>query len=166
MHKGLTVADMRNKLVKFSQEQQMINNEKLYIEINDGWVSLAYDIMEKIIGVNELLRAEQLSPIILNQIKQKYGSMRVYYVHDPVPSSQDYLQPIIDELDSFIRITTEEADKTCEFCGIVKCFWPHDHNDDEDVKKISLNGWLTTICPVCLRNHHKEINMKMKTNDH
>jgi hypothetical protein len=96
-------------------------NSALTIECGPGWVHLV-----------NLVRAEAtLRGIRLTQIKQKFGTLRVYYAFDvPNKALADEYQQLLDALDLVSAYT-------CERCGVPSRL------------TTSKTGWINTLCEDC-----------------
>jgi len=84
------------------------------IECNDGWKHLYEPILEKIVEYN---KEHEDNPIEVHQIKEKFGTLRIYLSH------------YTDELSDMIDKAEGESEHTCEICGkhiegpIVEHYW-------------------------------------------
>jgi hypothetical protein len=96
------------------------------IECSDGWFDLLYKTFE---GIEKIL--EQDSNFRITQIKEKWGSIRIYtnFTNDPI--------------DSLINKAELESEKICEDCG-------------KKGKIINYNGWLRCQCTKCLKKWKRE----------
>ncbi len=151
-----------NKFLKFSNEQNFHYGEKAYFSINNGWNDLALRVIQEVNRINS--QADNQHKIILNIIKQKYGSMRIHYtLHSfDVHENDDSVNKLVRDFDNFIDNIMKEANMTCEMCGIKKSFFPHDHNDDEDVKNVEIGGWWFNICPPCAKTLNRKYEESAK----
>jgi len=94
----------------------------------DGWYNILDTLFEKIC---EALGEE--NEIIMVQVKEKFGSLRVYFDH--VKGNEE----IYNKINDFISCAEYESSITCEICG----------------KKGELKndtGWVSTLC----KKHRKE----------
>jgi len=92
------------------------------IECNMGW----YDIISSVcyrIKQHEKNKKSDYYPVTFDQIKEKYGGLRVYY-----SGGDDYVDGVID-------MAEEMSYKTCERCG-----FPGSPNRQ---------GWMMTLCDKC-----------------
>ena len=85
----------------------------------------------------ELIKHNYLKEFMFTQIKEKYGSMRLYNNGYPIDSRVSELDYIFENLSTYI----------CEDCG--------------DVAKYITPGWITQLCPKCFFNSYT-INMDEK----
>lgn len=89
---------------------------------------------------------QELTPLVpadfkFEQIKEKFGTLRVYVAYEPDCDS---------DLDGAIHQAIEEAElaswETCEFCGI---------RDDE--VRCKGTSYIRTLCPLCRAPSEKEM---------
>ena len=103
-------------------------------ECDDGWFQIIYDFCEKIKG----------SGIFFCQIKEKYGSLRLYY--DILNDRDENCSLSFDDIEKLIEEAEEKSYTTCEICGehAVLCHRGH---------------WYKTLCPDCReKNEYKVCN--------
>lgn len=95
------------------------------IECRDGWFKIIDDCLGRLKPIIiEKNREYPVFPIKVEQIKEKFGQLRIY------------LTGYIDPCDEAIRDAEEKAAQTCELCGAKGC--------------LRLNGfWYTTLCDEC-----------------
>ena len=86
------------------------------IECGLGWCKLLWNMLQELEEVVD-------ENFYFTQIKEKYGSLRVYYIGGS------------DEVDRIIAKYEDLSYKTCERCGS-----PGEANDD---------GWVRTLCKDC-----------------
>ena len=92
------------------------------IEVNFGW----YDIISSVcyrIKQYEKNKQPDYYPVTFDQIKEKYGGLRIYYI-----GGNDYIRGVVD-------MAEEISYKTCERCG----------NPGSPNKQ----GWIMTLCYEC-----------------
>lgn len=92
--------------------------ELFEIEHGYGWMGLTLPIIEEVRLYN-IKNPDNM--IQINQIKEKYGSLRIYLSREP-----DYLEKIILKAE-------HESEHICEFCGARG-------------KNKKINGWVLTLC--------------------
>ena len=106
---------------KLKQDYPQLMDLYCFSGICDGWVT-------------ELVRplCEELKnySIKFNQIKEKFGGLRLYYTLDIDE------QPIRDLIESYIEKAENESYHVCEICG-----------SRENVT--TEGGWLRTLCATC-----------------
>lgn len=103
-------------------------------ECDDGWYDLIYNFCK---DTEELYKSknEDIFDIIIVQIKEKYGTLRIY------------LAGYLDGIDNIITKYENLSAKTCEICG--------------DKGKLSTDGfWYKTLCD----KHRKGLSFK-ETNE-
>jgi len=88
------------------------------IEHGYGWYGLTLPIIEEVRLYNIKYPNDTIK---INQIKEKYGGLRIYLSGEP-----DYLKKMIMKAE-------HESEKTCEICGA--------NGSNEKI-----NGWYTTLC--------------------
>lgn len=91
-----------------SQHERNIDGNRKYLEKNDP---------EKLTSLPEYF------PVKFDQIKEKYGGLRVYY-----SGGNDYIRGIVS-------MAEEYSYKVCEKCG--------------NAGKVNKGGWITTLCDSC-----------------
>lgn len=97
-------------------------------EISKGW----YDIAE-----NFFKNIKKIKGVEVIQIKQKFGELRIYVSHTN------------DKIEKLIKVSTEEAEHTCEMCGV----------NNEWVGKKRPRFWIFNICDECLAVKCKELKV-------
>lgn len=104
-----------------------------YIECGGGWYKILDELFEKI-SKNE--------NVILAQVKEKWGQLRIYIAHD-----SEFLEvwPIQEEEIFFLVEAAEKKSlKVCEFCG--------------KKGKPQNTSWVKVLCNKCADKHfHKEV---------
>ena len=108
-----------NKLVK--KYSEFFQSPNFNIECAKGWNDILENMFKEFIKENIKLR--------ISQIKEKYGSLRVY-IEFP-GSMEDY-----SKTEKIIHKAEEESRKTCELCG-----------KKATVKNVK--GWYSCICVRC-----------------
>ena len=100
----------------------------IYIECGDGWQWIILDMCREIDDL--YFDAGREVDIEIVQIKEKFGSLRVYYSHTEFNGVF-----FIDEIIAKYELLSK---KTCEFCG-------------KDASIINEKGWLRCVCKNCER---------------
>lgn len=103
-----------------------------YVNCNTGWYNLI-DIMCLTISNHQKAMKENwpneiVDPVVFQQIKEKFGILRVYY-----KGGNEYIHGIV-------RMAENLSSKICEDCG---------NSGDKFVKK---SGWLRTLCESCSKD--------------
>lgn len=91
------------------------------IETGKGWKDVILSYLPKI---SEIVKEKKLDNFRIVQIKEKFGSLRVY-----TNNSVQEIEDIIDEME-------KECSTTCETCGSKE-------------GKFRSNGWMRVICDEC-----------------
>lgn len=93
-------------------------------ECGNGWEKPLKELCEKIEAVN---KNSKVGHIIADQIKEKFGELRVYYHIEPLEGVAEELSwDLADVADRYIRDAEEQCAVTCEICGkkwrrVVQC---------------------------------------------
>lgn len=88
------------------------------IECGDGWLPIITDCLQAIVDTN--------IPVQISQIKEKFGTLRIYYSIDSLEiNDHNTIQQIVAKAE-------ERAAKTCEVSG-----------EEGSLRRI--NGWLVTL---------------------
>lgn len=113
-----------NELVK---KFPMLYHLDFHFECQSGWYEIINKLSENIMKVINQKRFTPVSTPIIHQVKEKYGTLRVY-----TGSSIDEIYNLIDETES-------DSAHTCEICGSIG-------------KLTNINKWLKTLCEI----HYQE----------
>ena len=108
-----------NKLVK--KYSEFFQSPNFNIECAKGWNDILENMFKEFIKENIKLR--------ISQIKEKYGSLRVY-IEFP-GSMEDY-----SKAEKIIHKAESDSFKTCELCG-------------KEAKVQNIKGWYSCICVRC-----------------
>lgn len=106
------------------------------VEVDDGWKPIAEKVLREIVAYNET--APEDSKIWVDQVKEKFATLRIYVTYDNVP------QDVINRIDMLIEDAEKEAENTCEICGT-----------KENIG-LRTNGWYTVMCEDCARKIVRE----------
>jgi hypothetical protein len=93
------------------------------IECNNGWYELLGSVCWRIFQHDRNIADPEYIPVKFDQIKEKYGGLRVYY-----SGGDDYVRGIIS-------MAEEYSYKVCGVCG--------------NAGKPNKGGWITTLCESC-----------------
>ena len=105
-----------------------------YVEVPKGWYPLLDAMFEEI----EAVIAQDASTwIALDQIKEKYGTLRVYFTGGN------------DRIDDIVERYEERSESTCERCA------------SEDATQ-QRQGWIRTLCPSCVQRERRPSTLKKK----
>ena len=121
--------------------KQVYSDEKMPfpmfgLEMRDGWKPIAMKVVNAIQEYND--NSPEDSVIYIDQVKEKFATMRIYVTYDNVP------QDVIDKIENLIKEAETEAAHTCEECGT-----------KENVG-MRMNGWYTVMCEDCAKKIIKE----------
>jgi hypothetical protein len=95
-------------------------------ECRDGWFDIIYNCLKGIKEFNNtFLKNPDDYKIAVMQIKEKYGTLRIY-------TNYSY-----DEIDKLIEDATKLSAKTCEVCSSIENVYP------------TKSGWIQTLCEKC-----------------
>lgn len=102
------------------------------IECADGWIALLDKMLDDLtsLGVN----------IKFIQIKEKFGTLRAYYMIDGCLGQQKIPNEIYDKIDEIIAQAERESEVTCERCGK-----PGKLRDGDP----GAGSWILTLCDAC-----------------
>lgn len=138
--------ELENKLAEqfgFMRRRPVMNNETiddLYgafgIEAGDGWYQLLYDMCSEI--VNVFKKANGPVNIVVDQVKETYGTLRFYYHFEG------------DGLEEIAQIVDRYEDKSSTICEVCGC----DGQLRNDLR------WIRTLCDAC----YSKCNEKLKRN--
>lgn len=112
------------------------------VAVGPGWYKIVESLCQNIddhckwknMQYEQFGRGAPVEPVIVEQIKEKFGGLRFYYT-----GGDDYVNGLVDMAESW-------ADETCEDCGAPG-------------QKRS-GGWLRTLCD----HHEQEYQERRKTN--
>ena len=83
-------------------------------------------------STNKRRTGKFLDPVVFDQVKEKYGTLTVYY-----HGGDGYIRALVDMVASFSSVT-------CEFCGTTK-------------DTVLTSGWISVRCPACLAEEGKDL---------
>jgi ribosomal protein L37AE/L43A len=95
------------------------------LECDKGWYPLIYELLDKIQAIVD--SNPEYKDLQVVQIKEKFGSLRMYLNYDP--------KEISDLIDEYER----KSYVICEICG------------SNGVKRVNY-GWYKTLCDKCYEN--------------
>lgn len=97
------------------------------VEVGPGWFPILAEMHARLVKLNPNYRLEQ--------VKEKYGELRVYYVFDP-----DSPYPWTGDPQAVIDWAVDAATKCCESCGSTESV--EQRSDVPD-------GWIKSLCSAC-----------------
>lgn len=132
------------KKIKIKDTELLVRDEMeplamFGVETGPGWHPVIKKVLDKISQYNQ--DSPEDSRIFVDQVKEKFGTLRIYVTYDNVPKET------IKDINAAISEAENEARDTCEFCGT-----------KENVG-IRIKGWYTTMCEKCAR---KEVEKHKK----
>ena len=110
-----------------------------YPEVSDGWVKIICDLYAELEPYFE-------HGLIIEQIKSKFGGLRVYFVfadYEGVDNDKNYkqVQAIISKYENI-------AKATCEYCGSI-----------DNITTKAVRYWISTQCISCYEENKRKINV-------
>jgi hypothetical protein len=105
-------------------------------ELPNGWVVLFLLYCKHL--KEELVKIDYLDKFMFTQIKEKYGSMRLYNNGYPKESRVGELEYIFEHLSTYV----------CTECG--------------KIAKYETPGWIMELCESCYKEHYMSIYVKDK----
>jgi len=107
---------------KIISKYPAIFSEVKYIEAPEGWASIIDRLCCVVdLYVRSYVPEELRDQIFVKQIKEKFGTLRVYFSHT------------IPFIDGAIRMAEDFSGTICQWCGKVG-------------EQHSINGWISTLC--------------------
>ena len=95
-------------------------------DVDDGWFDILEKLGDGISGLLELVTEEEREQFCVEQVKEKFGSLRYYF------TAPDKLHQAISAL---VRVAEADSRATCELCG--------------KRGEIRSGGWLKCLCDGC-----------------
>jgi hypothetical protein len=109
-------------------------------EVGDGW----FTILDELFAEWTNIMKEQNFTIILTQVKEKFGTLRVYYHATPnYETNNDDKAAVYDRIEELLRLAEEKSAVTCESCG--------------KPGKLNNNGWIKCSCEDCKAKRNKPV---------
>lgn len=96
----------------------------------DGWFEILWGLSERIEDIN---RKAGKPLVTATQVKEKYGTLRFYYMVDP--ESTENTSEVWDKVDKWVDDAEAMSEKTCEVCG--------------QPGELRNNSWILTLCDAC-----------------
>ena len=104
----------------------------IYPEVADGWTSLVEDFLDE---MEQASRSFKEGAILVTDIKEKFGAMRIYVEYHLRDEDIVDLEKIVSKYEKL-------SARTCSYCG------------DEDHKMHERRGyWDVIICEECFSKH-------------
>jgi len=121
-------------------------------ECGNGW----FNILDQLMGniqhhidwkqeqKEKYNRGEGCTQVTLDQVKEKFGTLRFYYTGGD------------DEISGMVRMAESMSGVTCEGCGApAETNWPKSENG-------GIGGWVRTICEPCETKRSEEQAKRME----
>ena len=115
MVNGLTLDKQKFKgFYMISENKDRLNELEIYknitFEFNDGWTDLIYELGKDITELCELTNCEL--PMI-QQIKEKFGTLRFYYN----TLNSQYPKIVEKSISALVRQAESKSKRICAYCG-------------------------------------------------
>lgn len=126
------------------------------IECPPGWVEILTKLCDKLEFLNNTICKDNGMQIVATQVKEKYGSLRMYYNLYPflIKKNQEKTHQLIDDMvHDLIRVVEWESENVCQVCG--KYVFDHE--------RIVSGGWIGYYCKECAEE--KGIFVSAEIND-
>lgn len=115
-------------------------------ECGGGWVKLIEEAAKAL--------AETTPHVYFGQVKEKFGSMRMYLSYDYDENKEPKAtEEQIKKCNKIASKAEEASCTTCESCGA------------DNATVISVNGWLSCTCDICLIKVEKNILEDIRKNE-
>jgi hypothetical protein len=108
------------------------------LECGDGWIPIIANALSRIETIQDSDGKSMLSKIAVDQLKEKFGTMRFYYHTDNIQDHETF-----KKVDDIINALEAESEKTCELCG-------------KQPATLRTNGWWSTQCDECHQKTSKQ----------
>lgn len=115
-----------------------------------GWAAVLTNMFDQI---NAAMDAAQVPRSALNiiQIKEKFGSLRMYYDIQDIDLSipDDVKDRLDDQIEDIVNRAENVTERTCVVCGAKAEYFS--------------TGWVLPYCEHCARENHRASNARHKT---
>lgn len=132
IEKILENAKKENEMFKEKYPLLTKGKDKFYFYVGKGWHSVIHDLCAKIEDLNNKKYKED--PIVVEQIKEKFGELRFYTNRTPV------------DVEVLISEANNKCSILCEECG-------------DSGERMKINGWFKVLCEKC-KNKRISFNEK------
>ncbi len=123
---------MKQELVdQLSSKYPYIFKSLKYVECCDGWFNIIDSMCSLIEGYVSKLPIELRDQVYAEQIKQKFGLLRVYFSKN------------ISYIDGVIDMAEMQSNSICEDCGSTGKIWAL--------------GWIQVLCENCFEDEKKRL---------
>lgn len=128
------------RLVKrypFLKMDLMPKNELTWLDyIPDGWKKISLVYFETIRTI--LIQNNALNLLKFSDVKEKYGSLRIYTYYEYSERDGIELNKIYDKIDKLISNLEHDTWRLCIYCGKPAAY--------------STKGWILPVCKFCKEN--------------
>lgn len=114
--------------------------ENFYFECGDGWFLILNAAFDRMMKTKDKTRFENDPYPRVAQIKEKFGTMRLYI--DSLDAGREYW----DAINSIVTMAETLSSRTCESCG--RAGFPHDA------------GWMKVYCKWCQTDGRPTFNQE------
>lgn len=123
--------------VNLYRKYQRVLRGPLYAEVADGWAALVDDFLDEIQQASSCYKE---GSVIVSDIKEKFGGMRIYVEYNLPDESIVDLEHIVSKYEKL-------SNRTCCCCG-----------DEEHRMHERLGYWDMVICEECHSKHFGDNN--------
>lgn len=123
----MSEVDKFQELVK--KYPKLFRHDAFYFEVGPGWFDLLDECFSKLVAL-------EVGPVPkIDQCKEKFGGLRIYWSSDDSDDIPDALLLQRDlAVDQIIQAAVSKSFTTCETCG-------------QPERLVRRRGWLTVACP-------------------
>ena len=126
--------------------KKLLKTTETRLEIENGWISIIDAFLQKFEKMNTI-------GLSIAVIKQKLAGLRIQlHIPNSVYDSIEDLT-ILQEINTVIRESEQEADTVCEICGVI----------NETVKPRAPRFWRWNCCEKCFDAKCKELLVEKKS---
>lgn len=109
-----------------SEVKNNISRDEAYTCVNVGW----YGLIDKFYDELEKYNLNVIKKVIINEIKVKYGILRIYYGFN---DTEYFRSTSIKPLNDIYEEIQTSSMKMCEYCG-------------KEGKHVEKNNWIYVLC--------------------
>ena len=115
-------------------------------ECGDGWFKPLEKFIHKVKLINELAKNYN-TKFVCEQLKEKYGEIRVYYkidkINENIEAKNNEINYLIDLFEDALKTVEDECWNVCEVCGADGGY--------KGENLITTSGWISRICKKCAK---------------
>jgi hypothetical protein len=134
----LSLPDQTDKRAELIAKYPRLFSQTQYLEFDDGWLDLVASICYTINSHEKALEQkwkENVDYVVFQQLKQKFGVLRVYYM-----GGDEYIH-------GAVRMAENYSSKVCEMCGspaqVVNLL----------VGRSTKTRWIKVLCEKCEKKY-------------